>query len=198
MGLKKLCAIAGEMKGKALSTELMQKLFSDMAEHYAPTIDCSSVASNAKYGYALTNVPLAECASKAAAQWEGYEVNGFSCDDIAPVAGSKGRQLIWSITSHITTPGGERVSEQIVNSYAFDDAGKIVATDQTFDTGLFSGSGAAANAVSLAAEQPQWQAFPLIAFSMGCIAGLAMMLGAMRCLRQRPPPLLEGYQECDA
>jgi len=196
--VKKLCTIQQELTGKATSQRELAKVGADIAEYYAATIDCSSVASNTRYGLALTSVPLAECMSKLGANWEGYEITKLGCDDVASVAGSEGRKLIWSSTTQFMTPGGKRVSGHFVSTYVFNDAGKIVSVDSTFDTGMFGDADEATRAVTLTAEKPQMQAFSVIAFAMGCVAGPAVMLGAIRGRWQQPPSLLEGYQECNA
>merc|ERR1719161_2729390 len=194
--VKKMCTMDQEMAGKAVSQRALAKLGADTAGLYAPTVDCSSVASShTKWSFALTNVPLSECMSKMAAIFEGYEATKYGCDDVASVAGSQGKKIIWSTTPQFMTPGGERVSGHFVYTYVFNDAGKIVSVDQTFDTGIFGGAGAVAHVVSLTAERPQLQSFPVIAFAMGLVAGPAMMLVAMRGRWQQPPAMLEGYQE---
>merc|ERR1719191_949568 len=65
--LKKMCGIAGGMKGKVLSAEVMQKLGADMAEFYAPRISCSSTP-NSDLGWVLEDAPFTDCVAAGASK----------------------------------------------------------------------------------------------------------------------------------
>jgi hypothetical protein len=185
----KLFGIAGELKNKNLSPEVVQDLQGKLVSFYTPTLKQCAMTPSSSIGFDLIDKSLTECFVAGGTALSGIILTDWAWE-VGVVEGSEGKKIFswasqWDYTVAAT---GEKVKGVQATVFEFDDDGLVVSFEQLFDTSKFPGVTSLAELAPPATGAAGTVALVAASFSMGAVA----MAAFARLTQRKPEPLLAG------